>query len=128
MPKPLPQITRREDSEAKDRIISSGDLSRKGLMIYLFGDFLLGLYGVGCIFLDLLIVEPLYTYIPNYQETLSITSHVFLLPIVSVYFIILIVFLELTLIYFQIKGFVRLRKRLNYKDHELPPADETAEH
>lgn len=123
MPKPQPKITRRH-SHSEDRIITSKDLSKKGMAIYLFGDFLIGLYVVACIFLDLLIVYPILTYIPYYQDILLVTSHIFVIPIVKIYFIILVAFIEVFLIYFQYKGYLKLKMKLDYTLHERPPEEE----
>jgi hypothetical protein len=54
--------------------ITSKDLTRKQLILYVLNDFLKGLYVIGCMFLDGLVILQIYSFVPSsllYQGLLS---------------------------------------------------------
>ena len=100
------KISRLDETEKE---ITSKDLTRKELLLYIFDDFFRGFYLVGCLFFDGLIIFQIYSYIPD-SSALGIFFNLALpkFNIFNYYIWILIVFLEITVAYLEAKGFRKI--------------------
>ena len=84
--------------------VSAKDLSRKELLSYIFGDFIKAFYIVGCVFLDGLIIGEAYDYIPGFYSINSAINRYFLnSSILIIYTVILILFSECLVLFYEIK-------------------------
>lgn len=110
MPKQL-KVSYRDELNPQDKELTSKDLTRKGLFLYIFDDFFRGFYLVGCVFLDGVIVPSLRFILPysGFHLISAVPSSLNLL--FTSYVVMLIIFLELLLIYLEIKGFRKIWKR-----------------
>ncbi|MCL4331846.1 MAG: hypothetical protein M1304_06215 [Candidatus Thermoplasmatota archaeon] len=100
------KISRLDETEKE---VTSKDLTRKELLLYIFDDFFRGFYLVGCLFFDGLIIFQIYSYIPD-SSALGIFFNLALpkFNIFNYYIWILIVFLEITVAYLEAKGFRKI--------------------
>ena len=105
------------DVSEKQRELTSKDLTKKQLVLYIFDDFLRGLYLVGCLFLDGLIILHLISFIPfSYLGRVPISNT----PVRDVLLGAVIAILEILIIYLEVKGFRRLwPKGAMYLGHKV---------
>lgn len=97
-----PRIRVIEVEEEKE--ITSKDLTKRQLLLYVLNDLLRGLYIVGCLFLDGLVILYLYSFIPLGLLNKSIFSNGF---VRGVFFFIVILILEIFAVYIEFKGYRR---------------------
>lgn len=88
--------------EEEEKEITSKDLTRKQLLLYILNDFLKGLYVVGCLFLDGLVILQLYSFIPMKDLDKSLFSNAL---VKEIFFSIVTLVLEIIAIYLEIKGY-----------------------
>ncbi len=100
-----PQIRERGQTEDKEERFTSKDLTRKQIFLYLFEDFFKGFFIFSFIFLDGVIVFFLYQE-PFIQ---SVTPDVVVsgIPVYTLYIVLLSVFVDAILIYYEIKLYFR---------------------
>ncbi len=85
--------------------ITSKDLTKKQLVLYIFNDFLKGSYIIGCLFLDGLVILYLYYFIPSsYLSRGVLTNSTYKDIILG----LLILSLEALVIFYQFKGYRRI--------------------
>jgi len=83
--------------------IRSKDLSRIEFLKYIFGDFIKGMYIIGCLFLDALIVPPSFLSLPGFGSYSGGIALLFGgLNIYSYYYLTLLVLTEFLLVLLQI--------------------------
>lgn len=96
-------------SEAEEeKEITSKDLTRKELVRYIFDDFLRGFYLVACLFFDGLIVAYGFRYIPGGPFLSRAMNLYFPFSVYDVYFILLTIFVEGLLIFYQGRTFRKI--------------------
>ncbi len=100
-----------EEEELRKEEITSKDLTKKGLFYYLFDDFFRGFYLLGCVFLDGIIIPGLRFLLPSGGIGLPYVIPSSLTALFTVYIAMLIVFLEILLIYYEIIWFRKLWKK-----------------
>jgi hypothetical protein len=106
---PLPEkikITERSDLKKELR---SEELSRFQLFLYVFEDFFRGMYLIGCMIMDFLIIFPFipgtsyaYFVLPYYQGFYDG------FPIYLVYSVLIVALLEPIFLMLEVKGWIRL--------------------
>ena len=105
---PLQQKIRITEVEDKKKELKSEDLTRSQLLFYVFEDFLRGMFLVGGMILDVLVIFP---FIPgtNYAYFVfpSYTGFFDGFPIYLVYAIIMVLTLEAGALYIEVKGWIR---------------------
>lgn len=99
---PLVKV-REVDKEEKE--ITSNDLTKIQLMLYILNDFLKGLYVIGCLFLNGLIILQLYSFLPERDLTVGPMSNLWI-RVVTFSFITVV--LEIFTIYSEIKIYRRI--------------------
>ena len=105
------KVSYTDEPALQDRELTSKDLTRKGLFLYIFDDFFRGFYLVGCVFLDGVLIPSLRFILPYSGFNLLSIVPSSLNLLYTVYVLMLIIFLELFLIYLEIKGFRRIWKK-----------------
>ena len=85
--------------------ITSKDLTRKQLVLYILNDFLKGLYVIGCMFLDGLVILQIYSFVPSWLLYQGLLSNVYsrdaLIGSITIV-------LEIFVIYVQVKAYRRI--------------------
>ncbi|MCL4447696.1 MAG: hypothetical protein M0Z77_03870 [Thermoplasmatales archaeon] len=89
----------------EDEEITSKDLTKKQLVLYIFNDFLRGTYTIGCMFLDGLVILYLYYFIPASYLSKGILSNTIYRDVILG---LLILSLEVLVIYYEFKGYRRI--------------------
>lgn len=111
MPRPQKVSYKGEEEELEKEGFTSKDLTKKGLLFYIFDDFFRGFYLLGCVFLDGIIVPGLRFLLPSGGVELPYVLPSSLNGLFTVYIVMLIVSLEILLIYYEIVWFRKLWKR-----------------
>jgi hypothetical protein len=97
-----------------DKEITSKDLNRVEFLKYIFGDFIKGMYIIGCLFLDVLIIAPSFMYFPGFgsvSKSLAMPFGGF--DIFLGYYLTLLVLLEFFIVLLQIYFYVsKIRVKL----------------
>ncbi len=105
------KVSYRDEPNPQDKELTSKDLTKRGLFLYIFDDFFRGFYLVGCVFLDGVLIPSIRFILPySGFDLLSIVPSSLNL-LYTIYVVMLIIFLELLLIYLEIKGFRRIWKK-----------------
>ncbi len=99
-----PRAEVREVSE-EEKEITSKDLTRKQLVLYVFNDFLRGLYVAGCLFLDGLVILYITYFIPPKYLNRGALSNVYMRNIILSLFTLSI---EVLVIFYQYKAYRRI--------------------
>ncbi len=116
-PKPVQNMSKQlkvsytDEPNPQDKELTSKDLSRKGLFLYIFDDFFRGFYLVGCVFLDGVLIPSIRFILPYSGFNLISIVPSSLDFLYTAYIVMLIAFLELFLIYLEIKWFRKIWKR-----------------
>ena len=97
-----------------DKEITSKDLNRVEFLKYIFGDFIKGMYIIGCLLLDVLIIAPSFMYFPgfgSFSQNLALPFGGF--NIFLGYYLTLLVFMEFFIVFLQIYFYVaKIRVKL----------------
>lgn len=99
-----PRAEVREVSE-EEKEITSKDLTRKQLVLYVFNDFLRGLYVAGCLFLDGLVILYITYFIPPEYLTRGALSNVYMRDIILGLFTLSI---EVLVVFYQFRAYRRI--------------------
>jgi hypothetical protein len=89
----------------EEKEITSKDLTRKQLLLYILNDLLRGLYLAGCLFFDGLVILQLYSFIPSKYLNVWIFSNS---SVKEIFLAIITVILEILAVYLEIKGYRRV--------------------
>lgn len=108
------KISYKNETEPEDRELTSKDLTRKGLFLYIFDDFFRGFYLVGCVFLDAVIIPSLRFILPGSGFNLLSAVPGTINALYTAYIVLLILFLEVFFIYMEINGFRKIWKKGNF--------------
>lgn len=111
MPRPQKVSYKGEEEQLEKEGFTSKDLTKKGLLFYIFDDFFRGFYLLGCVFLDGIIVPGFRFLLPSSGFELPYVLPSSLTGLFTLYIVMLIVFLELLLVYYEIVGFRKLWRK-----------------
>ncbi|BAB60493.1 TVG1395987 [Thermoplasma volcanium GSS1] len=104
------------EKEEEEEVTEGKQLTTRQKLEYIFGDFLRGFYLIGCIFFDVLIVGFSLTFIPNVSIYEDVVYQSIGTNLILIYGLLLIIFTEAILIYYEIVWFKKFFLR---KDHYL---------
>lgn len=99
-----PRAKVREVADEEEEITSK-NLTKKQLVLYIFNDFLRGTYMIGCMFLDGLVILYLYYFIPAGYLSKGILSIALYRGVILG---LLTLSLEVLAIYYEFKGYRRI--------------------
>lgn len=101
-----PQIRERGQTQEDEERFTSKDLTRKQIFLYIFEDFFKGFFIFLSLFLDGVVVFYLYQepFIQNITPDVIVSG----IPIYTLYVILLSIFIDAFLIYYEIKLYFKL--------------------
>ena len=101
-----PQIRERGQTQEDEERFTSKDLTRKQIFLYIFEDFFKGFFIFLSLFLDGVVVFYLYQepFIQNITPDVIVSG----IPIYTLYIILLSIFIDAFLIYYEIKLYFKL--------------------
>lgn len=102
---PVHPQARVSEKKKEEKEITSKDLTKSQLLLYILNDFLRGFYIVGCLFLNGLVILQMYSFIPQNGFSVGLFSNLWIRIII---FSAAIILLEAFAIIWEIKIYRRI--------------------